>query len=62
MNNAIDFQGDPLTYRFEVYADAGLTDLVAQVPAVASGEGTSAWPVDVNLQNNAQYLVAQPGQ
>jgi hypothetical protein len=55
VTNAIDYQGDPLTYRFEVYADAGLTNLVAQVPAVASGAGVTSWQVDTDLPNNAQY-------
>jgi hypothetical protein len=53
--NAIEYQSDPLTYRFEVYADASLSNLVAQVPAVAAGLNTTAWQVDVNLNNNAQY-------
>jgi hypothetical protein len=55
VTNALDFQGDPLTYRFEVYADPALANLVAQVPAVASGAGTTAWAVDTDLPNNAQY-------
>jgi len=55
LQNAIDLQSDPLTYRFEVYGDAALTNLVAQVPAVASGAGTTSWQVDVNLPNNTQY-------
>jgi hypothetical protein len=53
--NAIEYQSDPLTYRFEVYADASLSHLVAQVPAVAAGLNTTAWQVDVNLSNNSQY-------
>ncbi|MBK1828081.1 fibronectin type III domain-containing protein, partial [Haloferula rosea] len=53
--NAVDPQSDPLTYRFEVYADAALTQLVAQVPAVASGSTTTSWRVDVNLPDNAFY-------
>ena len=55
VTNAVDFQGDPLSYRFEVYADAALSNLVAQVPAVASGPATTAWTVDTDLPNNAQY-------
>jgi len=53
--NAVDFQGDPLSYRFEVYADAALSNLVAQVPLVASGPSTTSWQVDTDLPNNAQY-------
>lgn len=55
VTNAIDYQGDPLSYRFEVYADPGLTTLMAQVPAVASGLVTTAWTVDTDLPNNAQF-------
>jgi hypothetical protein len=55
VTNALDYQGDPLFYRFEAYADAGLSNLVAQVPSVASGADLTAWQVDVNLPNNAQY-------
>ena len=53
--NAIDFQSDPLTHQFEVYADAALTQLVAQVPSVASGTATTSWQVDVDLPDNAPY-------
>jgi hypothetical protein len=55
VNNAIDYQSDALTYRFELYSDAGLSNLVAQVPVVASGATVTAWPVDQDLVNNAQY-------
>ena len=55
VTNAVDFQGDPLSYRFEVYADAALSNLVAQVPLVASGAAVSSWQVDTDLPNNAQY-------
>jgi len=55
VSNAVDYQGDPLTYRFEVYADPALSDLVAQVPTVASGSETTAWTVDTDLPNNAQF-------
>jgi hypothetical protein len=55
VGNAFDFQSDPLNYRFEIYSDAGLTQLVAQVPAVAQGEGETSWQVDVNLNDHATY-------
>jgi len=55
VGNAVDYQNDPLSYRFEVYSDAGLTALVAQVPAISAGRNTTAWPADVDLQNNRQY-------
>ena len=37
VNNAIDYQSIPLSYRFEVYSDATLINVVSQVPGVASG-------------------------
>jgi hypothetical protein len=55
VNNAIDYQSEPVAYQFEVYADAALTTRVAQNPGIASGVGTSGWQVDVNLVNNQQY-------
>jgi hypothetical protein len=54
VNNAIDYQSVPLSYRFEVYSDATLTNIVSQVPGVASGDSVTAWPVDVDLPNNTQ--------
>jgi hypothetical protein len=55
VSNAVDFQGDPLTYRFEVYADPALSQVVAQVPAIASGPVTTSWQVDTDLPNNTQF-------
>ncbi len=55
VSNAVDFQGDPLTYRFEVYADPALSQVVAQVPAIASGPLTTSWQVDTDLPNNTQF-------
>jgi hypothetical protein len=55
VTNAIDHQSDSLTYQFEVYSDQAVTQLVAQVPAVASGNGTTSWQVDINLPDNANY-------
>jgi hypothetical protein len=55
VNNAIDYQNNLLSYRFEVYSDSALSNLVAQVPVVASGASVTAWQVGVDLANNAQY-------
>ncbi len=55
VNNAFDPDFDPLTYRFEVYGDEALSNLLAQVPAVASGIDRTSWQVDVNLANSQQY-------
>ena len=55
VNNAIDYQSNPLSYRFEVYSDAALSNIVSQVPIVASGATTTPWQVDVDLPNNSQF-------
>ncbi|MBN1669824.1 MAG: immune inhibitor A [Kiritimatiellae bacterium] len=55
VTNAIDYQGDALSYRFEVYSDEDLSNLVAQVPVIASGAERTSWEVDTDLANNAQY-------
>ena len=55
VDNAIDFQSDNLSYRFEVYGDEAMTQLVAQVPVVASGLTQTSWTVDVNLTDKAPY-------
>jgi len=55
VSNAIHAENFPLTYQFEVYSDAGLTNLVAQVPLVAAGAGATSWPLDINLGDNARY-------
>ena len=56
VDNAFDPNFDPLTYRFEVYGDEGLSNgILAQVPAVASGTERTSWQVDVNLENSRQY-------
>ena len=55
VTNAIDHQSDPLTHQFEVYADALLTQLVAEIPAVASGVSSTSWQVDIDLPDHAPY-------
>ncbi len=55
VNNAFDPQTDPLTYSFEVFTDAALTQRVAQVPAVAEGDAKTTWNVDVDLADNHTY-------
>ena len=55
VTNAVHAENFALTYQFEVYSDAGLSNLVAQVPLVAAGALTTSWPLDINLANNAEY-------
>ncbi len=56
VGNATDPQGEPLTYSYAVYEDAGLTVLVTEHVGVnedASGE--TSWEVDVPLAENTMY-------
>lgn len=56
LTNAIDRDGDALSYGFAVYADAALTTLVASVSDLAPGaEGSTAWTVPEPLVNHATY-------
>jgi hypothetical protein len=54
--NAVDPEGDPLTYGFQVYADAELTQLVASVAGVPEGAGgQTSWTVTPALALNQTY-------
>ena len=55
VDNAVDFQSDPLTYEFQVFDDASLSNLVAQIPAVAQGDGTTSWTLETELPTDHQY-------
>ncbi len=58
--NAVDPQGTPLRYQFQLFSDVGLTVLVAEVAdgntLIPEGVGTTAWPVTVNLVENTRYF------
>ena len=54
---AIDLDEDPLTYTFEVYADAGPGTPVASAANVREGaDGVVSWTVNVPLSDNARYF------
>lgn len=54
--NALDPEGDPLTYGFQVFADAALTQLVASVAGLPEGGGgTTSWTVSPGLPNGTYY-------
>jgi hypothetical protein len=55
VSNAVDAQGDALTYRFEVFDTVDLTNLIAQVPIVSGGLDTTSWEVSPDLVNQRQY-------
>jgi hypothetical protein len=54
--NAVDPEGQPLTYGFRVYSDALLTQLEASVDGVAQGGGgQTSWMVTTSLANGTHY-------
>jgi MYXO-CTERM domain-containing protein len=53
--NASDPQGDPLTYDFEVYADAGLTSIVAAGTLAEDGSGQTGWAPAAPLDENGSF-------
>jgi hypothetical protein len=55
INNAIDYQSDLMTYRFEVAADSQFSNIVAQVPSLSAGAVTTAWTLDSDLADGTQY-------
>jgi len=56
VGNASDPEGDPITYGFRVYADPGLTSIVAAVDGVPEGAGgTTAWIVTPQLEPETTY-------
>ena len=46
---------DLLTYRFEIYSDPNLTDLIASEDDVPEGDILTSWSVPVALENGANY-------
>jgi len=56
VNNAVDPQAGTLTYQFEVYRDAALNLLVAQVDNYAEGAGgQTSWTLPNALDENTQF-------
>lgn len=54
--NAVDVDGDVVTYGFEVYRDASLAGIVDSVGGLAAGEnGTTQWQVTVPLTDDTVY-------
>ncbi|KAF1722232.1 hypothetical protein CSC75_03055 [Pseudoxanthomonas wuyuanensis] len=54
--NAVDPDGDEVTYGFEVYTDTALTQLHDSVSGLTGGEsGSTQWTVAIPLSNHATY-------
>jgi subtilase family serine protease/prenyltransferase beta subunit len=56
VSNASDPNNDKLFYEFELYADSGLTQLVASSGAVSEAAGSTSYQVPAGLQENATYF------
>ncbi len=54
--NAVDGENDLLTYEFEIYTDATLTDLAASAGGQPQGYPETSWTVDVPLSDNQIYF------
>jgi hypothetical protein len=55
VRNAIDPEGQPLTYEFRLAADEGVTQVVAAQSGVAEGLGLTAWDPRATLDEDAVY-------
>ena len=54
-NNAVDPNGDPLTYQFELY-NASFSTQISQSPMITQGSGsTTTWRVPVTLSQKTIY-------
>ena len=57
VTNSVDVDEDVVTYTFEVYADSGMSTLVAFASGITEGkEGTTSWMVDPLLDDNTWYF------
>ena len=59
VNNAVDPQGTPLIYDYQLFSDSDLTILIAEAlpPYVAQGVGaTTSWSAPTNLLENTRYF------
>lgn len=56
VTNALDPDGDPVSYRFEVYEDGILATRVAVGEGIAAGlDGTTTWTLNPPLRENTWY-------
>jgi large repetitive protein len=55
VHDATDLDRDTLTYEFEVYSDAGLTNRVSSAAGIAETPSTTSWTVPVALTENQTY-------
>ena len=54
--NAVDKDGDAITYGVAIYTDAALTELVTEVAGLSEGtDGSTSWTVVLPLSNHVRY-------
>jgi hypothetical protein len=56
VDNAVDAENDALTYDFEIYSDADLTNLVASVSGQTQGYPQTSWTDNVSLVDDQAYF------
>jgi len=54
--NAADPELDSLTYRFEVYGDESLSQLVEASPSISETSGETSWEMTAALEENRTYF------
>ncbi len=55
VENSVDPDGDALVCEYEVYADAGMQQLLLSSPSVPAGEAITSWTVGADLPDNAWH-------
>ncbi len=53
--NSAHASGVAMTYSYEVYADAAMSQLISHVENVPEGQGTTDWTLPVSLSDNTVY-------
>ncbi len=55
VGNAVDLDGDTLSYRFEVYEDPNLANLVEASGAIPESSSRTSWQITAALEENHHY-------
>ncbi|MDH4028010.1 MAG: hypothetical protein OEU95_04185 [Nitrospirota bacterium] len=56
VRNSTDIDRDPLTYEFEIYADAAMTVHAASAAGIEETEQVTSWTAPVGLTENSTYF------
>jgi len=55
VHNSTDIDRDALTYEFELYQDAAMTNLISSIAGIEETSDMTSWTVHVNLIENQTY-------